>query len=377
MAQRRESWTGLARRRPWLIRVSVVLVALAVLVSGFAGARYVIGWWAGPGSIGVGTEGADALAVSPDGRTLYAANWDEDSNSGGITVVDLATGRAGSRIGVGGPAVMLAMMPGGRVLYALVAFGDDSDRLVRVGLPTSQADGQATFRYGAEGMVAAPTGSLLYVLAQTSSTSIAVIPVDADSGHEGKAIPVPGDAQAMAVSPDGRMLYIGTGNTDGKGPGTIIPVDARSGKAGNPVQFPQPVTALAFSPGGGTLFGLASSYHCGGGACGGKCDLVGLDVATGAVLQPVSLDSGCEEIKVAPDRRRLFVLSTDNRLAVVNSTTSQVDRTIRTAGFIASEGDADFLIAPDGRTVYIADQFKGVVVIPVGLRRDVALAQSL
>ena len=45
--------------------------------------------------------------------------------------------------------------------------------------------------------------------------------------------------------------------------------------------------------------------------------------------------------------------------------TGQVDRTIRTTGFIAGEGDSDFLIAPDGRTVYAADQNRGVVVIPV------------
>jgi hypothetical protein len=62
--------------------------------------------------------------VSPDGRTLYAANWDEGSDSGGITVVNLATGRAGKRIDVDGLAQELMMMPGGRALYALVEFGD-------------------------------------------------------------------------------------------------------------------------------------------------------------------------------------------------------------------------------------------------------------
>ena len=77
-------------------------------------------WWAGPRSIGVGTEGADALAVSPDGKILYAANWDEDGDSGGITLVNLATGRSGKRIGTGAPAVKLALMPGGQTLYALV-----------------------------------------------------------------------------------------------------------------------------------------------------------------------------------------------------------------------------------------------------------------
>jgi DNA-binding beta-propeller fold protein YncE len=343
-----------------------VIVILAVVVSGLPGARYVIGWWAGPRSIGVGTEGADALAVSPNGRTLYAANWDEEGDSGGITVVNLASGRAGKRIGIGGPAVKLVMTPGGRALYALVELDDDSDRLVRVGLATLLADEQIVFSYGAEDMVAAPAGSMLYVLAGTSRDSMAVIPVDADSGQERKAIPVPADSRSIAISPDGRTLYIGTGNADGKGPGEVIAVDSSSGDAGKPVRFPHAVIGLEVSADGRRLFGLASNYQCtDGGTCGGRCDLAGLDTVTGRALRPVRLDSGCAQIGVAPDRDRLFVLSTDESLTVVNSVTGQVEKTIRTAGFIAGEGASDLLIAPDGRTAYVADQFQGVVVIPV------------
>jgi DNA-binding beta-propeller fold protein YncE len=367
----RESWARRARRGPWLIGALAAVAALVVVVSGLAGARYVDRWWAGPRSIGVGTEGADALAVSPDGRVLYAANWGEDAgDSSGITIVNLATGRAGQRIDIGGGAVMLAMMPGGRALYAVVEQDDNSARLVsyrlvRVGLATLRAEGEATFRY-VEDMVPAPAGSLLYVLAETSKGSMAVIPVDADSGREGTAIPVPADSQAMAVSPDGRMLYIGTGSANGKGPGEVIPVDPRSGKAGNPARFSQSVIGLAISPDGRRLFGLASSYKCGADVkCGGRCDLVGMDLMTGAAFRPVRLDSGCYQVKVTPDQRRLFVLNDDNSLTAVNSMTSQVEKTIRTTGFIASEGDSDFLIAPDGRTIYVADAFKGVVVIPV------------
>lgn len=115
-----------------------MVVTLALVGSGLAVARSVIRWWDGPRSIGVGTTGADAVAMSPDGRTLYAANWDVNDNSGGITVVNLATGRAGERIDTGGTAWEVAMMPGGQSLYALVEYGRrDSDRLVRVGLPAT------------------------------------------------------------------------------------------------------------------------------------------------------------------------------------------------------------------------------------------------
>jgi DNA-binding beta-propeller fold protein YncE len=86
---------------------------------------------------------------------------------------------------------------------------------------------------------------------------------------------------------------------------------------------------------------------------------------TGAALRPAPLDSGCAQVKVTPDQPRLFVLNTDNSLTAVNAMTSQVEKTSRTAGPIASEGGSDFLIAPDGRTIYVADQYRGVVPIPV------------
>jgi DNA-binding beta-propeller fold protein YncE len=126
------------------------------------------------------------------------------------------------------------------------------------------------------------------------------------------------------------------------------------------------VIGLEVSPDGRRLFGLASNYQCtDGDTCGGRCDLAGIDTVTGRALRPVRLDSGCAQIGVAPDRDRLFVLSTDESLTVVNSVTGQAEKTIRTAGFIAGEGASDLLIAPDGRTAYVADQFRGVVVIPV------------
>src|SRR5690349_9716303 len=164
MTRWRGSWARLAPRRLGLIAASAVIVIAVVtpFASGLPGASYVIGFWAGPRTIGVGTEGADALAVSPDGGTLYAANTDEDEagDSDSITVVKLPTGQAGKRIGIGGLAVKFVMMPGGRTLYALVELDDGSDRLVRVGLAALRADAQSVFRPGAEDMVAAPGGSL-------------------------------------------------------------------------------------------------------------------------------------------------------------------------------------------------------------------------
>ena len=97
----------------------------------------------------------------------------------------------------------------------------------------------------------------------------------------------------------------------------------------------------------------------------GRRELVGIDIMTGVTLRPVSIDPGCDQVEAAPDRHHMFVLNADNSLTAVDSMTGQLKQTIRTTGVIDVEGDSDFLIAPDGRTVYVANQFRGVTVIPV------------
>ena len=86
---------------------------------------------------------------------------------------------------------------------------------------------------------------------------------------------------------------------------------------------------------------------------------------TGMIIRPVSLDPGCDQVEAAPGRRHIFVLNAGNSLTAVDSMTGRPQQTIRTTGVIDGEGASDFLIAPDGRTVYVANQFRGVTVIPV------------
>lgn len=377
-----EQWVRLAWRDPRLFGVSAVVVVFAVVVSGVAGVRYLTGWWEEPPLISVEASGAHALAVSPDGRTLFAADTPDytdeftEPHDDGVTVVDLAVGRAGRWIDTGGFVEQLTMMPGGRSLYALVDYADASDydseygtytgvRLVRIDPAGGRVQQELTFRYGALGptMVAASDGSRLYVLGAVSRDSWAVTPVDTASGREGQAIPVPSDSQAMAISPDGRTLYVGAGNANGTGPSEVIPVDTRSGKAGSPVRFRYPVTGLAVSHDGRELYAVASS--CTSEPCGGWAgELVIVDTVTSAAVRTVRIDPGCDQIQVAPDGR-LFILNSDNTLNIANPTTGQVEKTIQTDGFQILTGYSDFYIAPGERTVYLADSFRGVAVIPV------------
>jgi hypothetical protein len=306
-----DGWRGalarLAGRRPWLVRVLAAVVILAV-VAGVTGTRTLVSRWAGPRVIGVGAEGADALAMSPDGRTMYAANWTGDSGGGsGISVLDVATGRVTGQIAADFSVTELVMVPDGRVLYLVNQVGDGSDQLVRLDLATQRAGSVIAFPRGVQGTALAPDGAVLYVLEKTSGSPSAIVPVDTGSGQEGTRVPVPSWSQALTVSPDGRTLYVGTGSANGKGAGEVVPVDARSGKAGSPARFPYGVISIAVASDGRELFGLASSYQCGADGrseCGGECDVVGLDLVTGKVQYTTHVSSGCAEAKIGPGQRQ-------------------------------------------------------------------------
>jgi sugar lactone lactonase YvrE len=307
--------------------------------------------------------------MSPDGRTMYAANWTGDDGGGsGISVLDVATGRVTGQIAADFSVTGLELMPGGRVLYLVNQVGDGSDQLVRLDLAAQRAGRVIAFPQGVQRMALAPDGSVLYVLEKASGDPSAIVPVDTGSGKEETPVPVPSWSQVLAVSPDGRTLYVGTGSSDGKGAGEVVPVDARSGKAGPPARFPYGVISIVVGPDGRELFGLASSYQCGAGGrsgCGGECDVVGLDLVTGKVQYATHVSSGCTQAKIGPGQR-LFVLDGSKRLATVNDVTGQVESIVRTASVQNAGGATDLLVASGGRTVYVADVFHGIAVIPVG-----------
>jgi DNA-binding beta-propeller fold protein YncE len=168
-------------------------------------------------------------------------------------------------------------------------------------------------------------------------------------------IAVPGDSQDMAVSPDGRVLYVSTGY--GKGPDGVIPFDISTGKAGDPVLVSNSVEDITLGPDGGIVYALVENAS-------GACDLVAVDAASRAMRRLASIE--CGQLEVSPDGRTLFDLGYPT-LTWVNSSTGKQEGSAGTGGFWGNSDTApvNFVIAPDGRTVYVADQYKGVVVLPV------------
>ena len=116
-----------------------------------------------------------ALAVTPDGRTVYAVSW----LAGTVTPITVGTNRAGPPVRTGSYPVAITMAPGGRTAY-VVNFGSNT-----------------------------------------------VTPVSTSTNTAGRPIPAGQAPSSIAITPDGRTGYVADGDTD-----VLTPIRLATGTPG-------------------------------------------------------------------------------------------------------------------------------------------------
>ena len=334
------------------LRVGVAVCASVLLVGASAVAMAAV--MAKPDA-GVISAGAfpDALAISPNGRTLYVADDNAPAANGLVWSLNLATGRKGPAIRVTGPAFLLAIKPNGHVLYVT-----NGQVITPIDLASGRTEAPIRPRL-APGPNSLPIlmgrgGRTLYIAwdARIRRYNLA-------SGRFGANIPASLPV-AMLLSRNGAVLWYATFYKE------VIAVDLATGKVKMRVKLKAQPVALALTPDGRTLYVAVS----GTGKARHPAEVVPINAVTGvtgagiAIHDPVAL-------AMAPDGRKLYVLASppgsEGDGPTVRGWVTPITLATRTAGHPRPVGYNPVAIAitPDGKTLYVANEDSGTIsVIP-------------
>jgi YVTN family beta-propeller protein len=199
--------------------------------------------------IGVGTY-PDAIAVTPNGRRAYVANYTSNT----VTPIDLVTGRALPSIQLGpsaGPAG-IAVTPNGKMVYVTDAgaIGTIGHSITPIVVATDRTLRRITVGPGPQGIAITPDGQRAYVAdagaivsGQTGPFGSTVTPVDLRTGKALRPITVGNAPTGIAITPNGATALVTNLNS-----GSVSPISTGSDTAGAPISVQGAPIAVAISP---------------------------------------------------------------------------------------------------------------------------------
>ena len=300
----------------------------------------------GPGG---GADVANAVAVSPDGKTAFVTGYSLGTTSTDYATIayDTATGKKLWAARYDGPAHYIdeassvAVSPDGKTVfvtgysfsseevvagYATIAYDAATGHQLWVSryagpLKTNEAD--------ATSVAVSPDGTTVFVTGYTYGPAkyndYATIAYDAATGHQqwvsrynGPASSVD-DATSVKVSPDGTTVFV-TGKSTGKGSGFNYATIAYSAATGHQQwvsRYKGPVgndaaASLAISPDGSTVFVTGYSYRTVS-TSGADYATIAYSAATGHQLWvsryngPDHAQDQANSLAVSPDGKTVYV----------------------------------------------------------------------
>jgi DNA-binding beta-propeller fold protein YncE len=326
------------RQRKVVIGIAVVALLIGVAVS----AIVVISHGRSPSSTTV----LPRLGVpsGPEDRTAYV------TTSSGIVVVDLATDKVVRLIEPHGSLFALdpiAIAPGGHTAYVVsdnvltpIDLSSGSVKSsITLGPPTAQlADGSGY----PSSIAIAPDGRTAYVAIPALGT---IVPVHLDSLTVGTPIAVGGNPVEIAIDPNGKNAYVTDSSSS-----RIDVVNLVTDSVEAPITGIADPHEIAIAPNGQRAYVSTGGINL-------SPSVVPIDLSTGRVLAPISLDShGFGDvpgfIAASPDGRTVYVTFAPTvsgaQIFLLSTTRNKV---IDRLGYFSGAGG--IALASNGDTLYV------------------------
>jgi YVTN family beta-propeller protein len=146
---------------------------------------------------------ATAVAVSPDGSTVYVTNTFSLPNT--VSVIDTATNTVSATIPVGRPSLGVAVTPDGSTVYVANV---DAGTVSVIDTATNTVIATIFVGQRAFGVAVSPDGRTVYVTNSFALPPVLVIDTATNTVIAGTGDPIVGGTVGVAVSPDGSAVYV-------------------------------------------------------------------------------------------------------------------------------------------------------------------------
>jgi len=264
------------------------------------------------------------VALSPDGRTLYAS----DAVSNFVYFIDLAAEELDT-IDLGKSVGQVLLSPNGRRLYVANNFDNSIsviDTTTRGLVATINVIGTP------EGMAISADGNTLYA-ANYSENSVAVI--DTATARLTSTIPVSGSPTAVAVAADGR-LWVTSEALNSVSVLTVSPTTVV-----HQIDVGRGPVDIVLSPDGSRAY-VANNFDN---------SVTVINTGSGAVIATVGVGSGPTKLAVAPDGRLVYVVNGfSDSVSVIDTATLTLATTVPVGSL-----PAGIALSADGQTAYVAN----------------------
>jgi YVTN family beta-propeller protein len=182
--------------------------------------------------IALGPGSPIGIAITPDGTRAYVSVENNAGTHSWVLPVDLAARTVGARIPIAGAVGYVAITPDGRTVYAA------GDQLVPISTATNLAG--TPIAVAGSHLAITPDGSRVFVADAFSNT---VSSVSVTTGHVLRRATIGNFPDGLAVTPDGATLYVANG-----GDGTLSAVTIATGHVAPTAMIADDAAALAITP---------------------------------------------------------------------------------------------------------------------------------
>ena len=269
--------------------------------------------------------------TDPGGPLMYVSNISENST---ITGYSLNTGAALTTFPTSGITEALAFSPDGGTVYA----AESGDNVGVINVATDTLTANIPVGFWPSSVAVSSDGSIVYVTnAQSNSMSV----IDASTDTVAATVPAGASPQDVVISPDGATLYVaGSGDNANNQAGTITMISTATDAITGTVSMGDynGAAAVALSPDGTTAY-AANAYS----------NVVSvIDLTTDAVTATIPVGLFPDSITVTPDGRSVYVAnSSGESISVIDTATDAVTATIPIPA-----GPAQVVNYPDGGSVF-------------------------